>query len=152
LLISLLVAFNSYYRSKAKISINQLENSQSWILRSYDGSYAATPKQSTGVNTPVVPKMSSITFLEIIITNQSTLPISILEFKLEGAKEFNSYSHLQRNVKVTLENGSQLLIDSEDDRIPYLQPEFTLSPYTSRRGYVLLWMEDEKSIQPGIHT
>lgn len=152
LLISLFVAFNSYYRSKAKIVISQMKNSQSWILQSYDGSYAAMCKQSTEVNTSVAPKMSSIAFLEIIITNQSTLPISILEFEVEGTREFNSYSHLQRNVKVTPDYGSQILIDSEEDRIPYLQPEFTLSPYTSKRGYVLLWMEDEKSIEPGIHT
>ena len=95
--------------------------------------------------------MESIALIEVIITNDSSLPISILEFQIEGAHPFQSYTYTKGNYKVTSEFGMPIHISSPDDPLFYLQPEFTLGPYTSKRGYILFWMYDKESIQPGGH-
>lgn len=144
--VSVFVASTNYWRSRPKIKIKQSENeNRSWILKTYDGLYAAVKHQS------IKPKMGSIALVEVIITNDSSLPISILEFQIEGAHPFQSYTYTNEKYKITPEYGAPIHISSPDDPLNYLKPEFTLGPYTSIRGHILFWMYDKESIQPGVH-
>lgn len=74
-----------------------------------------------------------------------------MEFQIEGAHPFTSYSYTNENYMVTPEYGGSISISAPDDSLSYLKPEFTLGPYTSTRGHILFWMHDKKSIQPGTH-
>ncbi|GAB4074527.1 hypothetical protein GCM10028778_20300 [Barrientosiimonas marina] len=148
LIISIIVAMTSLWRSNAKIKIHQLQEDRNWILKSYDGLLASNSSK----NKKHEPNMTSITLVEIIITNNSSLPLSVLELRMDGAMYFNSYSYTNPTYKVTPDNGSEILFGSSHDPLHYLQPIFTLEPYTSERGHLHLWMHNKESIQPGIHT
>lgn len=144
--VSLFVASTNYWRSRPKIKVMQSKNeNRSWILKSYDGLYAGVKHQS------LKPKMESIALIEVIITNDSSLPISILEFHIKGAHPFQSYTYTNENYKVSPKSGGPIHFSSPNSPLNYLQPEFTLEPYTSKRGHILFWMYDKESLQPGTH-
>lgn len=72
-------------------------------------------------------------------------------FIMTLCRPFTSYAYINKNLNVTPESVGRVHFSSEDDPLTYLQPEFTLDPYTSKRGHILFWMENKESIQPGQH-
>lgn len=151
LLISFMVAFNSWWRARAVIKIEQPDNgSRSTFLKSFDGcnkvyEYELSEKGKS------LPNFHSIILIEVIITNASSLPLSVLEFSIPNYPKFNSYTHTQDSFTVTYTNNSTISYGT-DSPIPYLQPEFTLEPYTSVRGFIYFWSGQERDFDTNTHT
>lgn len=141
LAISFFVAFNNFWYSRKNINITQTHNaSRSIFLKSYDGSSASYdysyPLDSS-------PQIASLGLVEIVITNNSSLPISILEFSIPGLADFSSYSPTVDFFTVTTRKSSKTIMGDNNSPLNYLKPEFTLNPYTSKRGYLLFWSGQE---------
>ena len=140
LLISLMIAFRDIWTALRNIKVTQTDDTvRSGFLKSFDGcikSYSPDVPHNLG------PNFHSVLLIEIIITNRSSLPISILEFSLPpeyGLASFNSYSDTQDSFKITVDTNSTVHFGYPASPIKYLQPEFTLDPYTSDRGYISFW-------------
>lgn len=137
----------SYWQSRAKINILQTDNaSRSHFLKSYDGCNFVDKKSDVSA-----PNQPSIALIEIIITNDSSLPISILEFRVKGADPFTSYSYKKDWYAVSTKKNSPVYFGSPKDKLQFLTPEFTLSPYTSKRGYLFFWINDSSLFTIGKH-
>ncbi|MGN7309897.1 hypothetical protein ACTHQ4_02255 [Alkalicoccobacillus gibsonii] len=140
LAISLFVASNSYYRSKPRIKIMQMNDaSGSFYIKSYDGVHAPVKVITLS------PKMERIALVDVVITNQSSLPISIIEFRIENSMPFNSDSHTIKNFTFTYKNNSKVYLGSSDKPLKYIKPLCTLSPYTSEEGYLSFWLDSDNS-------
>lgn len=132
LFISLIISWNSWWRSRASLKVEKLQDSI--FLKSFDGcmkSYSFDSKDSS-------PNFYSVILIDLIITNKSSNPISILEFSIPTFPKFNSYSRTQDSFYVTTKENSSVHIGG-DIPIRYLKPEITIDPYTSIRGYVFFW-------------
>lgn len=132
LLISLITSWNSWWKSKASIKIEQTHDAaRSIYFKSFDSI-------SDGSDSDTRPLFESVLLIEIIITNRSSLPISILEFSIDGFPTFDSYSYTKESFQATWTKGVTVHL-GKDSSIKYLQPEFTIEPYTSERGYIFFW-------------
>lgn len=142
LFISLVTSWNTWWRSRASLKIEKLDSGTSGIFfKSIDGclqSYSFEPTDSR-------PIFHSVILVDIIITNKSALPISILEFSISDFPEFNSYSYTEDSFRVTYEKNRAIVI-GEDIPIKYLKPEFTIDPYTSVRGHLFFWAGQERDL------
>lgn len=132
LFISLIVSWNSWWRSRASLKIEKLQ--ESIFLKSFDG---CTKSYSFECNDSL-PNFYSVILIDLIITNKSSNPISILEFSIPDFPKFNSYSITQDAFYITTGINSRTHIGG-DIPIKYLKPEITIDPYTSIRGYVFFW-------------
>ena len=132
LFISLIVSWNSWWRSRASLKIEKLQ--ESIFLKSFDG---CTKSYSLECNDSL-PNFYSVILIDLIITNKSSNPISILEFSIPDFPKFNSYSITQDAFYITTGINSRTHIGG-DIPIKYLKPEITIDPYTSIRGYVFFW-------------
>lgn len=159
LLISLIIAFRDIWTARRNIKVTQTDDTvRSGFLRSFDG---CIKSHSPDIPLNLGPNFHSVLLIEIIITNRSSLPISILEFSLspeDGLASFNSYSDTQDSFKITVNTKSTVHFGYPTSPIKYLQPEFTLDPYTSDRGYIFFWsglernFDIDKKISLNIHT
>lgn len=146
LLITFIVAFNTWWRSRASINVTQLDDaSRSAFLKSFDGnsqSYSYTDYS-------LKPIFKSIILIELIITNDSSLPLSVLEFSIPDFPDFNSYIEPPSLLTVTTGENSSIVFGNIESPVKYLQPEFTLEAYSSKRGYIFFWsgMERELDIE-----
>ena len=148
LIISSLVAFRSFYLSRPVLKVIQTDNSaRSFFIKSYDGSQAS---YSFDIDDEEFnePSIASALLIEFILINKSSLPLSILEFKLTGEnlpafQAFTSYSPSPSSFKITTKENSYTTVNS----VNYLQPEFTLEPYSAKRGYVFFWTGLETSLE-----
>lgn len=131
---SFFVLLENVYRSWAKIKIKQTNHI---VFESFDGSHYA-PDDSD----PLSPFYDSIGLVEVIITNNSSLPLSFLEFKSSGSVSFSSISETKDWYSATKKDGNKLYFGRPNDPLKYLTPEFTLDPYTSIRGYLFFWITD----------
>ncbi|MPM36297.1 hypothetical protein SDC9_82892 [bioreactor metagenome] len=138
LLISLVIAFKDIWTARRNIIVTQTDDGRrSGFLKSFDG---CIKSYSPDVPLNSEPNFYSVLLVDIIITNRSSLPISILEFSVPelGLDSFNSYSHTQNSFEITVNKTTTIEYGSPSP-IKYLQPEFTLGPYTSDRGYIFFW-------------
>lgn len=139
LLISLITSWNSWWKSKTSIKIEQTHNAtRSLYFKSFDASVNDNESDAH-------PVFRSVLLIEIIITNRSSLPISVLEFSIDGFPTFDSYSYTKDSFQATLKNGSSIHLGN-DNAIKYLKPEFTIEPYTSERGYIFFWHGAEQDL------
>ncbi|WBY92098.1 hypothetical protein [Enterococcus casseliflavus] len=145
LLISAIVAFRTFYFSRPILKVMQTDNAaRSFFIKSYDGSQASLSYDIEDDD----PSIASALLIEIILINKSSLPLSILEFQLTGEQlpsfqAFTSYSPSPSSFKITTRENSRTTID----HVNYLQPEFTLEPYSAKRGYILFWTGIETSLE-----
>ena len=71
---------------------------------------------------------------------------------------YNSYSDTQDSFKITVDTNSTVHFGYPASPINYLQPEFTIDPYTSDRGCIFFWSglesdyDANKKIALKIHT
>ncbi|UFT98118.1 hypothetical protein KO561_12990 [Radiobacillus kanasensis] len=146
LFVSLFVAFRNVWISRKNIDVTQTDNAiRSLFIKSYDGcmvshSYQVKPDNS--------PKIISAGLAEIVVTNKSSLPISILEFSIPDYPAFSSYSPTKDSFTITTEENSRTVVGDDYSPLEYLKPEFTLDPYTSRRGYIMFWSGLETDNMP----
>ncbi|UQZ98011.1 hypothetical protein HLJ12_11325 [Enterococcus casseliflavus] len=148
LLISALVAFRTFYFSRPILKVMQTDNAaRSFFIKSYDGSQASL-SYDIDDDEDHEPSIASALLIEIILINKSSLPLSILEFQLTGEQlpsfqAFTSYSPSPSSFKITTRENSRTTID----HVNYLQPEFTLKPYSAKRGYILFWTGIETTLE-----
>lgn len=139
LIISLIVSWNSWWRSRANISIEQTHNAdRSLYFKSIDASLK-------DFNPETRPIFKSVLLIEVILTNKSSLPISILEFIIDDFPTFDLYSYTDDYFEVTWKDNSVVEL-GKDFPIKYLKPEFTIEPYTSERGYIFFWSGIERDL------
>ena len=142
LFISFIVSWNSWWRSRASIKIEQPENgARGMFLKSFDG---CIESYSFKVNN-TLPSFHSVILADVIITNNSSQPISILEFSIPDFPAFNSYTYTKDFFEVTYRKDSKMVI-GVDTPIKYLKPEITINPYTSIRGYIFFWSGLEQEL------
>lgn len=148
ILTAVFVAYRTIYLSRAKIKIIQTDNAaRSSFIKSFDGcikSYSSA--SSSDIPKDDSPLIVSVLLIEIIITNQSSLPISILEFITKDftSNPFTSYSYTKDYFTITEKENFKTTIGSKDSPLKFLQPEFTLDGYTSQRGYLMFWSGSEE--------
>lgn len=138
LLITIIGFWKSWWQSQAKLKIDETEI-ESLFLKSFDGC------MNDSLSNPYDPKFYSIILIDIIITNKSSHPISIIEFSTPEFPKFNSYSKTKESFKVTYRENSTLLV-GRDEPIKYLKPEFIIKPYTSERGFIFFWSGTEHDL------
>ena len=147
LLISAFVAYRNIWLSRAKLDIVQTDKgARSTFIQTYDGckkSFSGDVSPSDVLHNHEDPYIVSSLLVEVILTNKSSLPISILEFSTNSftSDSFSSYSPTIGSFVITTEEvpSSKKTTIGLDKPIKYLQPEFTIAPYTSERGYILFW-------------
>ncbi|MDK4352694.1 hypothetical protein M4I17_09815 [Enterococcus thailandicus] len=141
---AVITAWKNLWLSRAKIQIIQTDNgARSSFIQTFDGCCIV---YGDGVPLPGTedPPIISVLLIEVIITNKSSLPISILEFKTSDftSNPFTSYSYTKNSFEITSEDRVSKL-GSEKYPLKYLKPEFTIAPYTSERGYIMFWSGTE---------
>ncbi|MFW3538013.1 hypothetical protein [Vagococcus fluvialis] len=143
--ISAFLAYRNIWLSRARIDIVQTDKAdRSMFIKSFDGN---SPGYEYSIPLKNGPIMKSVLLIEVIITNKSSLPISILEFYTKDfpSNSFTSYSDTKESFRIT-ERPNSVVSIGEDYPIKYLQPEFTIQPYTSERGYLLFWTGTENEV------
>jgi len=149
LLISFFVAFRNVWVTRKNIDITQTDNAvRSLFLKSYDGCITSYDNSLFRGKKDSTPNIRSVGLVEIVITNKSSLPISILEFSIPDFPAFSSYSPTIDSFTVTTQSTSKTIVGEKNSPLEYLKPEFTLNPYTSKRGYLLFWSGIEKDVSP----
>lgn len=136
---SVFIAYRNIWLSRAKIKITQTDKAaRSAFLRSYDGCFRS---YSSDEDSNDDPGIVSVLLIEVIITNQSSLPISILEFSTKdfASNAFCSYSYTQDGFKISTSKNNTVTFGSKNSPLKFIKPEFTLNPYTSNRGYIMFW-------------
>lgn len=138
---SLFIAYRTIWLSRPNIKIFQTDNGfRSIFIESFDGCRISYSGSNIDKHPHITGKFYGISYLliEVIITNQSSLPISILEFKTKDfiANPFTSYSDTLPNFLITTSKDGSIVLGDKNDPLKYLQPEFTIAPYTSERGYI----------------
>ncbi|WP_217563222.1 hypothetical protein, partial [Paenibacillus sp. GbtcB18] len=145
-----IITFKNFWRNRANIECIQLENSMAVVLKP-DRIDTKTPDVYWDSDYRVI--------MDVIITNKSALPISIIEFTLNNTSKFNSYSKPSPEYNVTIQPGKQeqdgiihyaeeeiLFFPIEDS---WLQPVIDIPPYTSLRGHLLFRFNDKSEVHIG---
>ncbi|MGI8277342.1 hypothetical protein [Bacillus mycoides] len=101
--------------------------------------------------------------MDVIITNKSALPISIIEFKLNNRFKFNSYSKPGTEYPVTTKSAKEVhnnitFYSGEERKLEFqisdkwLQPIIDIPPYTSLRGHLFFHANDISDLNIGENT
>ncbi|WP_255257756.1 hypothetical protein [Bacillus cereus] len=156
LIVSLATFFITiFWRNRAKIGFNQLNDTNMAIILKPDRIDTKTPDVYWNSDFRVI--------MDVIITNKSALPISIIEFTLNNQFKFNSYTRPSSEYTVTLQatkveqdgmvthygGGRKRTFPIEDT---WLQPMIDIPPYTSLRGHLLFRFNDKSDVHIGNNT
>jgi hypothetical protein len=151
-LVTLIVTLANFFRNKAKIKVLQIQKGTTYILK---------PDRDDSKNPDVYWNKDYRILADIVITNNSALPISIIEFKLNDDLIFNSYTQPGNTYTVTIRPFNNLdkngIIFARGDSLSkvfemkdsYIQPVFDIPPYTSIRGHLFFHYNDESKAQVG---
>ncbi|MGN7938519.1 hypothetical protein [Metabacillus sp. 22489] len=152
--LTFIITFTNFYRNRAKIGILQIDNSTSCIIK----------PDFTDYDTPDVYWHEDYrAILDVVISNRSALPISIIEYKLNDGLIFNSYSKFGSNYKITtqpkIEKDSKGVIFAMGKELSkifyiedsYLKPVTDIPPYTSVRGFIFFHYHDKNKVKIGIN-
>lgn len=155
LLISLFVLFRSIWTDRFTIKVFQDYNGdQSAFIETYDGCFASDDEPDGR------PKLTNIALARITISNNSSLPVSIVKFSLEGdyAVDFASHSYTEDFFLITHAENCYAHFGFPDKPLVYLNPIFKLEPYETKQGYIsfkVYCLEDFKTKQEhklAVHT
>lgn len=146
------ILYLNHKESKPDIEIIQLDDSESSVL--------IKPDRSTDKMPDVYWDSEYRVLSEVVITNKSSKPISIIEFKLNNTFTFNSYTEPGEEYTVTikpsrtkLRNGIYSHGESKFLLLPikehWLQPVITIPPHTSIRGFLFFDVKDGDNVQIG---
>lgn len=135
LIISFVLAYKVFYQERASISLIQDYKGKRTHSFSFDGWSSTNTKRS-----PKYPDSfagSSYRLLsEVVITNNSSLPISIISFTLNDTLSYDAYVDGGNYYLITTRENSKTFLGSPMSPINYLQPNFNIDPYTSVRGNI----------------
>lgn len=146
------ILYLNYQESKPNISITQLENENSSVI--------IKPDRPTKEMPDVYWDSEYRVLSEVVITNKSSKPISIIEFKLNNTYFFNNYTKPGEKYEVTIKPGRTKLPsnvysygDSKTLIYPinehWLQPVITIPPHVSIRGYLFFNIKDIENVWLG---
>lgn len=146
------ITFANFYRNRASIKVIQLDNSQSVLIK---------PDIIDSENPDVYWHHDYRLIVDLIVTNRSAKPISIVEFELNDQLKFNSYHRPGADYKVTTQPRNEtiggLTVSGTEKYIRYpiddlwLQPVIDIPPHTSKRGFIFFHFSDEKAVTVGIN-
>lgn len=149
------ITLANFWRNRAKIECNQLKDNNMAIILKPDRIDSKTPDVYWNSDFRVI--------MDVIITNKSALPISIIEFTLNNQFKFNSYTRPSSEYTVTLkaakveQDGVVIHYAEEKKRTfpiedTWLQPMIDIPPYTSLRGHLLFRFNDKSDVHIGNNT
>ncbi|PGB34872.1 hypothetical protein COM07_25775 [Bacillus toyonensis] len=148
------ITFANFWRNRAKIECIQPYGVSAHIIK----------PDRINTETPDVYWQSDFrVIMDIIITNKSALPISIIEFKLNNRFKFNSYSRPGTEYPVTTQSAKQVhnnvtFYGAEERKLEFqisdkwLQPIIDIPPYTSLRGHLFFHANDTNDLNIGENT
>ncbi|AYY27380.1 hypothetical protein ACS2QC_17090 [Bacillus cereus group sp. Bce033] len=148
------ITFANFWRNRAKIECIQPKGISAHIIK----------PDRTDFETPDVYWQSDFrVIMDVIITNKSALPISIIEFKLNNRFKFNSYSKPGTEYPVTTKSAKQIhnnieFYDGDERKLEFqisdkwLQPIIDIPPYTSLRGHLFFHASDISDLNFGENT
>lgn len=135
LVISFALAYRVFFQERASISLFQDHNASRSYSFSFDG-WSSTNSQRSQ-NYPDTFSSNEFRLLsEVLITNNSSLPISIISFTLNDTLSYDSYVEGGNYYLITLKENSKVCLGSPNSPINYLKPNFTIDPYTTVRGNI----------------
>jgi hypothetical protein len=153
--LTFIITFANFYRNRAKIKVLQIDNSISYIIKP-DFIDEKTPDVYWNEDYRVI--------VDVIITNKSALPISIIEFTLNDDLTFNSYSRFGNIYNVTIQpmlerdkNGVLFSIGKAEIKAleienSYINPVADIPPYTSVRGHLFFHYHDPNKAKVGLNN
>ncbi|PGC69309.1 hypothetical protein COM21_07970 [Bacillus toyonensis] len=153
-LVTFIITFANFQRNKANITCEQIGNNSLASIMKPDRIDLETPD--------VYWQNDFRAIIDVIITNKSALPISIIEFTLNNTRTFNSYSKpgnrycATTQPRDTIHNGvlssgtEHQTIFFIDDKC--LQPVLDIPPYTSIRGTLFFHFNDPNDVMVGDNT
>lgn len=133
LVTSFVLAYRVFYQERASISIIQDHGAERSSSFSFDGWSYINSKRSQKYPDQFYGNQFRL-ISEIIITNNSSLPISIISFTLNDIFFYDSYVDGGKYYLVTTSETTKIHIGSPDSPNSFLKPNFTINPYTSVRG------------------
>ncbi|MFJ8521423.1 hypothetical protein [Bacillus cereus] len=148
------ITFANFWRNRAKIECIQPDGVSAHIIQ----------PDRIDLETPDVYWQSDFrVIMDVIITNKSALPISIIEFKLNNRFKFNSYSKPGTEYPVTTKSAKQIhnnieFYDGDERKLEFqisdkwLQPIIDIPPYTSLRGHLFFHASDTNDLNIGENT
>lgn len=145
------ITFANFYRNRPSIEVDQLSTSDSLIIKP-DFIDTETPD--------VYWQRDYRVIADVIVTNRSAKPISIIEFVLNDYLKFNSYSRPGDVYLITVKPPKEKIdgvtfvsafsfkkeISIQND---LLKPVIDIPPYTSIRGYLFFSFSDKNDVNVG---
>lgn len=153
-LATFIVTFANFRRNKASIKCKQLGDDYIACIIKPD---------RIDLNTPDVYWHKDFrVIMDVIITNESALPISVIEFTLNNKLKFNSYSKPGDEYSVTtspkeeIHNGVSFSGIEQKSVFPigddWLNPVIDIPPYTTLRGHLFFHFNDINDVSIGNNT
>jgi hypothetical protein len=145
------ITFVNFYRNRPSIKIEQLSTSDSRLIK---------PDFIDNKTPDVYWQRDYRVLIDIIITNKSAKPISIIEFVLNNSLKFNSYTRPGSAYSITVkpkEESIDGLIISYGSSTQknfslhnkLLQPIVDIPPHTSVRGFLFFTSSNENVVNIG---
>lgn len=143
-----LITYLNYREGKATLEVTQIGRAKSSIL--------IKPDRPDRKNPDVYWDSEYRVLSEVIITNKSSKPISIIEFKLNDNFIFNGYTKPGECYKVTTKptkykSTPSISIEGVEECATFpisdnwLKPVLTIPPHTSTRGYLFFNIKSDTS-------
>lgn len=154
-LVSFYFALSNYLNQRPKLYLQQHNLQKTSIIIEPDRDSDSDPDKHHHIPYRVI--------CEVVLTNNSSLPISIIEFNLNNDLIFNSYSQpgskyefSSKNIKNLPEHEnitSEFKNDIKTQVFPIgpytLKPIIKLDPYSSVRGYLYFKFYDKEQVRVG---
>ncbi|HFJ9270707.1 TPA: hypothetical protein ACGW6O_001116 [Bacillus cereus] len=154
-LATFIITLANFRRNRASIKCRQLRDNWVALILKPDRTDLKTPDVYWHNDFRVI--------LDVIITNESALPISVIEFNLNNKLNFNSYSKPNDEYSITTKAGKEVhngvvsfsgnehkLIFPMNDT--WLKPVINIPPYTSLRGHLFFHFNEKDDVNIGNNT
>ncbi|WP_088838955.1 hypothetical protein [Listeria sp. ILCC792] len=154
-LVTFYFALSNYLKQRPNLKLQQRNIQKAAVI--------IEPDRYSNDNPDVHHNIPYRVICEVVLTNDSSLPISIIEFKLNNDLVFNSYSKPGNTYEFTESNKKQIpehefiIFKGTNDEVKevfpvgdnFLTPLIKLEPYSSIRGYLYFKFRDKKQVCVG---
>lgn len=141
----------NYLETRAKINIKQINRKSSFLIK---------PDRVSDTNPDVYWNSAYRVISDVVITNSSSKPITIVEFRLNNKFTFNgytnpgeSYSAKTQLSEYRTKEGIVIGQPSKSERFPildsWLKPIITIPPHTAIRGHLFFNVDNSSDVQIG---
>lgn len=146
------ITFSNFYRNRASIKLKQFDDSLSMLIKPDIIDFETPDKYWRN-------EYRLIT--DVVITNQSAKPISIIEFTLNGKMKYNSYHepgelyHATLTPRESIDQNGILFAYGKSEKISlpirneWLQPIIDIPPHTSLRGHLFFHFPNKSMVSKG---